>query len=309
MNKINLLMNTLTRTAGRTGLIAKKYSPEILLITGVAGLIGSTVLACRATLKADEVLDQAKQNIDKIHQAKDFVDSGVTHGYTEQDYKKDMTVVYAQTGWEFVKLYGPAITLGAASIACILGAHGIMRRRNIALVAAYKAVEQGFADYRKRVVEELGEEKDRQFKYGIKQSKVQVTEMGENGEVKTTEENIESVDDPNKIGMYSKFFDEYSVHWSKDPSLNLNFLLTQQNWANDLLNSRGHVFLNEVYDMLNIPRTTAGAIVGWVKGNGDGYIDFGIYNGGDKMKRFFVNGHETSILLDFNVDGVIYDMI
>jgi hypothetical protein len=314
MSKLTLMRNVITRTAGRTGLVLSKYSPEILMGTGIVGVIAGTVLACRATLKVESVLEEANEKIEKINFAKETVDE---EKYSEKDYKKDLTVTYVQTGVEFVKLYAPAITLGVAGIGCILGAHNIMKKRNLALVAAYKLVEQSFSDYRKRVVDEFGEEKDREFKYGVK--KVKKVEIDENGETKVTE--IEVVN-PDGVSQYAKYFDESSIHWSETPEYNLLHLTAQQNWANDLLRTRGHVFLNEVYDMLGIPRTQAGSIVGWKKGYGDDYIDFGIYNymvedyrddrANDTIgeeRRDFVNGYRKAILLDFNVAGVIYDMI
>jgi hypothetical protein len=132
----------------------------------------------------------------------------------------------------------------------------------------------------------------------------------ENGKKIKSKKTIE-VTDPNGVSQYARFFDESCVQWSKTPEYNLTFLNCQQNYANDLLHSRGHVFLNEVYDMLGIPRSQAGAVVGWVLGkdNDVGYIDFGIYDGNRMRARDFVNGYERSILLDFNVDGVIYDLI
>jgi hypothetical protein len=183
-----------------------------------------------------------------------------------------------------------------------------MRKRNLAVIAAYKAVEQGFSDYRKRVISELGEEKDREFRYGIKKEKITVTETDEKGKEKKTEKIIETID-PNNHSPYAVFFDESSIHWTKTAEYNKLFLQTQQNFANDLLHSRKHIFLNEVYDMLGLPRTQAGAVVGWVKGHGDDYVDFGIFDRESEKARDFVNGYERSILLDFNVAGVIYDLI
>lgn len=275
------------------------------MVTGVVGIVTSTVLACRATLKAGEVIEEAKGKLDKIHYANQNIDKET---YSERDYKKDLTVTYVQTGVDFAKLYGPAVLIGVASIGCILGAHGIMKKRNLALVAAYKAIETSFADYRKRVVEEFGMEKDRLLKNGIVQSKVSVVEIDENGKAKKSQKVVE-VTDPNGISQYARFFDEASINWSKTPEYNLTFLKCQQNYANDLLKSRGHIFLNEVYDLLGIPRSQAGAVVGWVKDVGDGFVDFGLFDGENMRVRDFVNGYERNILLDFNVDGVIYDMI
>lgn len=307
MVKLNEVKGLVVKATGRTGLVLKKYSPEILMGVGIVGIIGSTVMACKATLKVEEVVDEAKETLDKIHKAHD--DENITEEiYSEQDYKKDLVITYTQTGVKFIKLYGPAVTLGAASIGCLLGAHGILKKRNVALMAAYKAVEQSFGDYRQRVREELGEEKDRRYHLGLKEETVTEETVDANGKKKKVKKTVEVVD-PNKISQYARFFDDSSSQWSNVPEHNLVFLKAQQNFANDLLNSRGHVFLNEVYDMLGIPRSSAGAIVGWVKGEGDDFVDFGIFNRDDEKVRDFVNGYETNIMLDFNVTGVIYDLI
>jgi hypothetical protein len=320
--KLLNIKNTITLAAGRGGFILRKYSPEILMTVGIAGVITSTVMACKATLKADGVIEKAKEKIDKIHYAHENLNEvtdkdGEQIQYTEEDYKKDMAIVYTQTAVDFIKLYGPDVTIGIASIGCILGAHGIMRKRNLALIAAYKTIEQSFAEYRKRVVDEMGVEADKHFKYGTAQ--IKKTTIDENGN--ETEETI-SITDPNGVSQYARYYDESCREWSNIPEYNLTFLRCQQSYANNLLHSRGHVFLNEIYDMLGIPRTKDGAVVGWVKdGNGDNYIDFGIYetsvgyaNDHDcdtvgEIRRDFVNGYRNVILLDFNVDGVIYDMI
>lgn len=313
MGKIQTIKTTLSKTAGRTGLVVRKYSPEILLTVGIVGVIASTVIACRATTKAEEVLDERDKKYEKIRQAKELVDSADRNpedkpSYTEKDFKKDVTIVYLQTAVGLIKVYAPAITLGVASIGCILGAHGIMKKRNIALMAAYKAIEQGFSDYRKRVVAELGNEKDREFRYGIKKVEEVTSEVDENGKRKKTKV-VREVINGNEPSIYARFFDEGSAQWSKTPEYNLMFLKCQQNYANDLLQARGHLFLNEVYDMLGIPRSQAGALVGWVKGVGDDYVDFGIFDSESEAARSFVNGYERNILLDFNVSGVIYDLI
>jgi len=254
-------------------------------------------------------LDEAQEkitNIKAVHNEEVEIKPGTT--YTEQDYKKDLTVTYVQTGLSFVKLYAPAVTLGVASICCILGAHNIMKKRNVAIVAAYKAVEGSFKDYRRRVVSEFGEDKDRQFRYGINHETVTEVENDEDGKAKKVKKIVESAD-PNHYSQYARFFDEACTNWSKTPEYNALFLKAQQNYANDMLHAKGHLFLNEVYDLLGVPRSQAGAVTGWLMGNGDDFVDFGIYNLNSEAARDFVNGYERSILLDFNVDGVIFDMI
>lgn len=112
------------------------------------------------------------------------------------------------------------------------------------------------------------------------------------------------------VSMYARFFDESCAGWSNDSNVNLVYLRQQQNYANNLLKSRGHLFLNDVYNLLGIPKTKEGQVVGWVydvdNPMGDNYVDFDIYA---ERNQGFVNGYKKSVLLDFNVDGCILDKI
>jgi len=306
MSKLSIMKATLTKVVGRSGLVLKKFSPEILIGVGIIGVVAGTVLACKATLKVDTVIDKAQSDLKKI---KETHENPKTENYSEVDYQKDLVTVYVQTGVKIAKLYAPAVMLGVASVSCLLGAHGIMKQRNIALVAAYRAIDGGFKDYRRRVVDELGQDKDYQFKTGIRQETVTEIEKDEHGKSIKVKKTVEKLD-PNEYSTYTRFFDEASLNWSKTPEYNKYFLKCQQNYANDLLKSRGHIFLNEVYDMIGVPRSQAGAVVGWVLGkDNDNFVDFGMYNLDRMPARDFINGYERSILLDFNVDGVILDLI
>lgn len=299
---------------GRGGLVLKKYSPEILTAAGVIGTVGSTVLACKATLKVEDILDEAKKKsnlINAVHDGEIEVDAE----YTDKDYSKDLLVNRTQTAVKLIKLYGPAISLGALSITAILGGQHILRKRNVAVMAAYKLCEESFNNYRSRVKDELGEEKDRQFYYGMTEETVKDKVKSKDGKTKTVTKKVEKAPD-HLYSQYARFFDEANINWDKSPEQNMYFLKMVQNQMNDKLKARGHVFLNEVYDALGFDRSEAGQLVGWVwdKDNtameaGDGYIDFGIFDGNDYAKRAFVNGDERSILLDFNIDGMIYDLI
>lgn len=191
------------------------------------------------------------------------------------------------------------------TLSAVLGGHTILARRNAALVAAYKAIDSAYSRYRKTVQEQLGEEGEREV-YRKSVSDQTSEERDLNEKIRKDETRKESIPG---YSQYARFFDETCSQWSKTPEYNLTYLVTQQNYANNKLQSRGHIFLNEVYDMIGIPRTQAGAVVGWVLSDkGDNFVDFGIYRG-DESARDFVNGYERSILLDFNVDGVIYDLI
>ena len=297
-------------TTSRGLLLAKKFSPEILTGVGIVSILAGTVSACKATLKAEEVLEDARVGILLVKDVREEMENegkvmkanGDSMLYSDNDYRKDMAIVYVSTAVDFLKLYGPAVSLLGLGIGSILTGHNIMKKRNLALIGAYKLAEQTFEDYRKRVIEEFGEDKDRLFKTGKEVEKVTIED--ENGKKKKVDQ--ETLGNPSQ---YARFYDDGCKEWSKMPDYNLTFLKCQQNYANDLLQSRGHIFLNEVYDLLGIPRTSEGAVVGWVKGHGDDFVDFGIFDPESEKKRDFVNGYERAILLDFNVDGVIYDLI
>lgn len=296
----------------RKALILKKYSPEILIGLGVIGFVATTIMASKATLKVKEVLKETDLDLEQIHNVYTEVtvnpDSAIE--YTEMDYRKDLALTYAKRGVELTKLYGPTFILATLSISCFLASQGIMKKRNLGLIAAYKLLDDSFSTYRERVVEDVGKEKDLMYRHGFHVEQRKETSIDENGNKVKTKEPV-MIFDGRTPSEYARFFDEFAMQWSKNAEQNLFFLRAQQNYANDLLKSRGHVFLNEVYDMLGLPRSSAGAVVGWVKdsGTGDNFIDFGIYNPDKNTNREFVNGYNRSILLEFNVDGVIYDLI
>ena len=311
MNMSNIV-NSATKTFHRVGFQIKKHSPEILLVTGITGAVTSAVMACKATTKVDAIIEESKKSIDMIHEGMDAGNICDVE-YTEEDGKKDLAIVYIQTGVKFAKIYGPSVLLGLTSIGCILASNNIIHKRNVALSAAYTAIDRSFKGYRSRVIERFGESMDRELRYNIKTQEVKETVVDEETGKKKTVKSTVSVVDPNTYSDYARFFDEYCAGWTKDAEYNLMFLRQQQNYANELLKSRGHLFLNEVYDMLGIDRTKAGNIVGWIYDEkhpiGDNFVDFGIYVLDNEKARDFVNGRERSILLDFNVDGDILSLM
>lgn len=309
MSKLDIA-NKASRAFHRAGLKFQKHSPEILVVAGVVGVVASAVMACKATTKIDEVLKESKENIEKTN--KYVEEKGYTEKYTEEDHKNDLRIFQVKGGMELVKLYAPAVVLGTVSVVAILGGHNILRKRNIALGAAYATLDQGFKEYRNRVVERFGKQLDRELRYNIKSKEVEEVVKNEDGTETVVKKTVDVAEAYN-YSDYAKFFDEACPAWTKDPEYNLMFLKDQQRYANDLLKSKGHLFLNEVYDMLGIDRTKAGQIVGWIYDDkhpvGDNFVDFGIYDVYKEPNRRFVNGAERTILLDFNVDGDILNMI
>ena len=303
------IINKSTRLLSSTKYQVKKYSPEILMIAGITGTIVGTVLACKATTKVSEIMEEKNKLVEDVHTC--LNDKEIE--YTEEDSKRDLTIIYAQTGVKLFKLYSPAIGVMVLSFASIIYGHKVLKKRNVAIAAAYAAIDKGFKQYRKNVIEEFGEGVDQQMRFGLKSKEVKKKDK-DGKTIKETEYYIDPDSNPlDNISEYARFFDATSNNFEKDPEYNMMFLRRQQDYANEMLKSRGHLFLNEVYDLLDIPRSRAGQVVGWVydkDGNtkGDNYVDFGLYRN-DQGTRRFINGLEYNILLDFNVDGVIYDMI
>lgn len=306
------------KSVNNANFFVKKHSPEILTVAGILGTIGGTVLACKATLKAQRIVEEMNDNLEVIHQAKDITSQPEYNGeeYSEEDFKKDIVTTYAMGSARIVASYAPAIMIGGAGIAAIVGGSYIYKSRINALGAAYSAMATAYAAYRKKVTDKLGDE-ERKLRYGIETKTVEEEVIdGETGKKKKVKKEIEVIAEDNgllDISPYARFFDSSSKDWEKDAEYNMTFLLCQQKYANDILRTRGHLFLNEVYDMLGLERSKAGQIVGWVYDKdsplGDNFVDFGIHDIKKEKNRDFVNGYENVILLDFNVDGNIYDIM
>lgn len=296
-----------------TALFMDKNKPEIMLVAGLVGVIGATVLACRATLKAKDVVEEHNERLEEIQENLNEEEKAEL----PVEAKKDIRKVYLKTSLKLAKTYAPAIAVETAAFALLIKSNSVQRDRLAGLTAAYITVDQAFKKYRQAVIEELGEEKDLEFKTGLKKQKIDAIVEDEEGNEKLKKEEGLVLPDGRYISEYAKFFDESCPDWQKSPENNLHFLRLQQAAANEKLKIQGHLFLNEVYDMIGLPRTKAGAVVGWLypaeRYNSlqlNGFVDFGIYDMWANAKRAdFVNGYERNILLDFNVDGCIYNYI
>lgn len=296
----------------RVGLALRKHSPQILVGAGIIGLVTSGVMACKATMKVNDILDETKRNVDKVHRV--LEDPTIpAETYSEEDGKKDLAIIYTKTGLKFVKLYAPSVILGGLSIAGILTSNRIMHKRNAAIAATCAAVTSDFKGYRSRVLDRFGEDIDRELRYDIKAQEIEEVVVNENGEEETVTKVVETVNAVPRSD-FSKFFDCGNKGWEPDPEFNYMYLTNLQGYLTERLRANGHLFLNDVYDELGIPRTRAGQLYGWLydekKPHGANYVDFGLRNPKDEDKRNFVNGYEAVVILDFNCDEEpIYNLI
>lgn len=307
MNK-NEIVKKASSALGKVNIKLRKHSPELLIAAGVVGTVVSTVLACKATTKLSTILDESKGNIETIHKCEN--DKEMEERYSQEDAKKDLAIVYIQTGVKIAKLYAPAVVLGTISIAGIVASNNILRKRNVALAAAYATVDKSFKEYRSRVVERFGDDVDKELRYNIKAKKIEeMIKDPESGKEKKSKTTVNvaapTVDD------YARFFDKTCRHYEENMNYNLMLLRSQQQLANDKLVADGFLFLSDVYDMLGITRTKMSQSVGWIykpdgNSNGDNFVDFGVM----VVKRETQDGgYEDAILMNFNVDGPILDLI
>ena len=306
--KNNELMTNIGRAIHKFGFQIKKHSPEILLVAGVVGTVASAVMACKATIKAKEIVDKSKEDIAIIHDCMANETLKENGEYSDEQGKKDLAIAYTNTAVDLAKVYGPSVILGTLSIASILTSNNILRGRNVALAAAYATVDKSYKEYRGRVREKYGEEADKELTFDIKAKEVEKTVVDEKGEEKKVKETVLD-SNSNAHSPYAKVFDELNDNWENDSEYNTMFLRKTERWANDYLKSHGYLFLNDVYKALGFQPTRAGQVVGWIYDPinpvGDNYVSFGIDNLYDNGVRLFVNGNESAVWLDFNVDGDI----
>ena len=302
------IVNKITFAAHKAWFKVKKHSPEILITAGVIGTVASAVMACKATTKLSDILEDSKEQINQVHNF--LEDDRIPESqYSKEDGNKDLAIIYAQTGIKLVKLYSPAVALGALSITGIVASNSILRKRNIALAAAYTTVDKTFKRYRNNVIDRFGEKIDKELRYGIKAREIEEIVVDDDGNEKTVKKTVEAADPVSMYSDYAKIYDAGCNGWTKDAEFNLMFLRHTQAQANDILKRRGYLFLNEVYDMLGFQRTKAGQVMGWIYDEenpvGDNFVDFGIYNTDIEKARDFVNGIERVIILDFNVTNIL----
>lgn len=292
------------KSAMNAGLMkATEFSPEILTVTGILGMLGGTYMACKATMKLDPVLEKHREGVEAVREKHE-------HDTEKKIEGRELTKVYAATGLELVKLYGPTVALDMVSSAAILSGNHILRKRNVALAAAYATLNTGFVTYRGRVIGRFGEEVDRELRAGAHKEKIEVTQTDENGKAKKVKQTVTVVDDgPSDYARYFAYGEAAAAEPSEE--YNIFFLKAQQELANHMLMAKGFLFLNDVYEMLGIEKSLAGQAVGWVydkhvDDHGDNYVDFGIQEVYRKRSGD-PDDYEKVFLLDFNVDGSILD--
>lgn len=279
-------------TTGKAILAVRRNAPEILVYSGVVGMVASTVVACSRIFESQNT--HVVASVERIRM-KSFVEENPDSAEAKT-FKRDLTTSYLKEARDHAKIMAPALTLGAISITAILTGHNMLRKRHVVLGASFLALQEEYREYRDAVKESIGEETELEIRNNLLKERAGDTASSEF---------------LNSHSVYTKLFDATNVNWNDDNSYNIFFLRNVQNIMNDKLRVNGYVFLNDVYKALGFPATRAGQQVGWVNGSktGDSFIDFGIYDEKNDRAKDFINGYENSIWLDFNVDGDILNSV
>ena len=292
------IVSSTTLGLSNIGFGIRQHAPGILMAGGLAGVVGSVILACKATTKASQVIEEHEAKLNDIKEAMETIPE-----YTEEDLKKDKGIVYTQTVWGFVKLYAPAALALILSLTAICGSHYIRNRRCVSLGAAYVALDKSFKDYRRRVAERYGEEAEWEIAHNIQTQEIE--EIDDKG--KTKKKKVK-VADPNAESPYCKYFTRSNPYWEENEDFILYNLSMKQSMLNDKLRAKGHMTLNEVYAALGFHETQAGMVCGWIydtkNPNGDNYIEFNIKE--VYLPNEYTGTPEKAYSIDFNVDGNIY---
>lgn len=299
----------LTMPKGITSLIVKTKSlshqngPTVMVVGGVIGVVASTVLACRATLKAETVVHAANKEIETIRETA-----------PAETKKKELTKAYVKVGLDVALLYLPAVGLGALSITSILASHKMLTKRNAALAAAYTTLDQSFKDYRARVADRYGEEIENDIYYNLQEYEIEETVTDKNGKEKKVKKKVKAAN--SEASPYARFFMPWdskdphvgSISYERAPGYNEITISHQEFILNDLLRGNGYVFLNDVYAALGFSKTVAGQAVGWVYDPkdpiGDNHIKFITRK---VWKKDSYGEMVETYLIDFNVDGPIVE--
>lgn len=254
-----------------------KHSPAILVGVGVVGVVASAVGACVATRKVDDILEKHRADMKEIEEVKEYPDpkhEGEMIIVDEKERKNLVNGVKLKTALEFVKIYGLPVLGMILSIACILGAQAILRKRNAVLTAALASTTKAFDEYRKRVSGRFGEEVERQIRYNMQPNgdPVTVVDMDENGKSHKSKIQPMAIDmttiQPDDNLIY--FVRGYSKLWRDSDTYNENVINTIIADLQDEY-SRKHtaLFRNDISKVFQADGTAGGQALGYNYKDGD----------------------------------------
>lgn len=307
---------------------ASEHSAEICTGVAVVTSVSAVAMTVKATKDVLPDLEMHKNNINLIKEHKEettylhdeLVDKETmkieTVQYEGEDaerwYKKDLTKEYGKVALTVVKHYAIPVALEITAVATIISSNKISRRKNAALATSLTAVQAMYDKYRQNVIEAVGEEKERDIRLGLHKDKATVETEGEDGKTKKTKEDVKVMDEDKCVGEFARIFDEASSLWNKSKGVNRDVLYIKQCYWNEQLIRRGYVFVNEIFEDLDVPCCELGQYYGWIYNENDetrhNYINFNITEK-TVASRAFLQGYNPSVLIELEPDGYIADKI
>lgn len=291
-------MSKLTKAVGAAKLLLKAKAPTLMVVGGVAAMGTGTVVACKQTLKIEEVMSEFTPYLEKIQNGERLQ----LEGYTANDARADRIKVYARTAVALGRLYAiPGVLLiGGAGLVC--AGHRILVQRNATLALAFTGLKKSFDAYRGRVVDNMGEDADRTFMGGGTLPTI-------NAKGKVTDPGSFDLDEAS-LDPYNRVFEQgASDSWQNDLGVNKMFIHQQQRFAQERLNRRGYLYLSEVYEALGFPESDISRVVGWkvTRDPKDGSKNFPVVDFGLDKPYFddYKWNNMNAIYLDFNCMGLI----
>lgn len=289
--------------AQKAGFKIQQKSPEIFLGLGIASMAGALAVTVVATVKAHDILDDHKEHLVNINEAADDADNTT---YDANDLAHDTKLAYARLAKKLVLAYGPAVMLAGTSMFCFCKGQSILKARNAALSTALAGVTDQFRRYREKVIDKYGAEVDEEMRYAVANETVK-GEDGKKHTVRTMSSEVAG------YGPYARVFDDTNTNWQGSVAYVKQWLEGCEAHCNAILNGRGVLYLNEVYDMLGFDRTPVGQTHGWVydprRDVDTNWVDFGMKDFAKPNSKAWQLGETDVIILDFNVDGYILDKV
>lgn len=302
---VKTIGNSLKKTAKVVGVTLKAHSPEIFMAVGVVGTVAGTVVACKATTKLDDILAETQE---KVVQIKEFDPETVEAEYTENDRKKDLVITYTKGGMDILKLYGPSLAILSLSLASMLVANNILRKRNFALMAAYTALDKSFKDYRGRVASKYGDAVEEELRMGLEKRRVSEEITDENGKTKKVKKDVDIItaNDSTLIELSEDTWSE----WDNVMEYNESLVSARESYLNDILNAQGYVLMSDVKTVFGLHPDGTDYQLGWVRVPDNEVGDNEVHLRWRKSLKEYTNAngdvkYKPVIYLDPNYDGVV----
>lgn len=288
--------------SGKSIRFGKAHGPSILVGAGILGMAVTTYRAVKESETAQIELDTIEYNLANAKNT------------------KEKAIVYANGTKNLAYNYKTTLLGFTLSTTAILTGYSIMKKRYLGATMAITVLSKQFDTYRKACIEENGVAADHRYMNGLTKKKMDV--IDENGK-KKKEDCLVDTNGIDENFSYCRYFDDEeagSVYDKKNKTMNIAIINMANTTLNETLKARGHVLLNDAYEALGLTRTYAGGVTGWLSrafyenvleseywASADNYINITY----DIVKKFDkeTGEYKDSILLDFNVDGVVIDKI